>query len=314
MDEFKNNEHQEVLHNGRVPFVERYRIHPLLFAGLVLCSIFILYQVGGGLLSFVISEILQKPLLHVSVLRWSAVIGQVFFIFVPTIALAKLLTLTFKDVFRLRIPTLKESTFALLSMLVLQWLFDVYKELQNLIPIPVYIEELLRPWKQMILEMTKTIAQAHSIPELFLVLLVVAVMPSIIEECLFRGLVQRTFEYVFSPFVAAVFSGALFGVFHLNPFDLVPLVGIGIFLALLRYRSQTIVLPIVAHFLNNAVAIFALYMGYDEETSSLASSLGTYGIPFLLLYLLLVGMIFIIAFRLYLKSTTTIQQSSSLYE
>lgn len=303
-----NSNHEKDLVKLQVPFVEKYQIHPLLFAGIVLFVIFVLYQICGGLVSIAFSKLLNKPLLNVSVLRWSAVIGQLFFILTPTVIFAKLLTPAVRDVFRMRIPTLKESTFALLSMLILQWLFDVYKELQNLIPVPVYIEELLRPWKEMILEMTKTIALAQSIPELILVLLVVAVMPSIIEECLFRGLVQRTFEYVFSPFVAAILSGVLFGIFHLNPFDLVPLVGIGIFLALLRYRSQTLILPIVAHFLNNAVAIFALYMGYEEESSALASNLGTFGIPILLLYLLVVGVIFLLAFRMYLQSTRSLHQ------
>lgn len=286
-------------------FIEKYHIHPLLFAGLVLFVVFVLYQVGGGIVSLAVSWVVELPLFHPSVLRWSAVIGQLLFILFPTVLLAKLFAHRFSDVFRFRIPAVKESTFALLSLLALQWLFEIYKALQDFMPVPGFLEDLLRPWKQLLLEMTKTIATAHSFPELVFVLLVVAVMPAIIEEFLFRGLIQRTFEQVMSPFVAAVLCGALFGVFHLNPFDLVPLVGIGIFLAMLRYRSQTLILPIVAHFLNNAVAIFALYMGYDEE--SLAAGAGsTASIPLLVLQLALVSGIFFITFSTYLKTTRNV--------
>ncbi len=294
----ENNQSSEQLRN--LSFVERHNIHPFLFAGVVLFVVFVLYQFGGGLLTIGISLLLQLPLINPSVLRLAAAFGQILFILIPTLFFATLLSKNVRTVFPLKIPSVKESTFALLSLLSLQWMFEIYKAMQELIPVPRFLEEILQPWKELILEMTKKIATADSFPELLFVLLVVAVLPSMIEEVLFRGLIQRTFEYVLSPFIAAVLSGALFGIFHLNPFDLVPLVAIGIFLALLRFRSQTLLLPVAAHFLNNAIAIFALYMGYDDE-SMVAGSASS--IPLLLFQLVMVGGIFFIAFRQYLKAT-----------
>ncbi len=73
-----------------------------------------------------------------------------------------------------------------------------------------------------------------------------------------------------SPIVSAVLAGTIFGLFHLNPFDIVALAGLGIFLGLLRYRSQSLLLPILAHFLNNAMAVFAAYVGMDNDNLAAA--------------------------------------------
>ncbi len=294
----------------KLSFVERHNIHPFLFATVVLVCIFLLYQIGGGFLSLYMSSVFLLPLLHPTVVRWSAVIGQTIFIFLPTILFAKLLSTNLCDVFPMRVPKLKESTFGLLSLLALQWICEIYSALQDLIPLPVFIEEFFQPLKQMLMEMTKAIATANSIPELIVVLCVVAIVPAIIEETLFRGLIQRSFEHVITPFTSAVLSGAIFGIFHLNPFDVIPLIGIGIFLGILRYRSGTMLLPIAAHFLNNAISIFAIYMGYDDE-SSLAASGGSTSIPFLLLQLVFVGLIFYFTFRIYLNTTRTVQENNT---
>jgi len=300
--EFKNE--------PKLSFVEQHNIHPFLFAAVALVCIFILYQIGGGFLSLYMSTVFMLPLLHPTVVRWSAVIGQTIFIFLPTILFAKLLSPNLRDVFPMRVPKLKESTFGLLSLLVLQWICEIYSALQDLIPMPVSIEEFFQPLKQMLMEMTKAITSANSIPELIVVLCVVAVVPAIIEETLFRGLIQRSFEHVITPFTSAVLSGAIFGIFHLNPFDIIPLIGIGIFLGLLRYRSGTMLLPIAAHFLNNAISIFAIYLGYDVD-SSLAASGGSTSIPFLLLQIVFVGFIFYFTFRIYLHATQPVNEKNT---
>jgi len=127
------------------------------------------------------------------------------------------------------------------------------------------VREFVEPLKKLLEETIKAVVHANSIPELIFVLFVVAVVPAVIEECLFRGLIQRILDRLLSPIVSAVLAGTIFGLFHLNPFDIVTLVGLGIFLGLLRYRSQSLLLPILAHFLNNAMAVFAVYVGMDND-------------------------------------------------
>jgi len=68
----------------------------------------------------------------------------------------------------------------------------------------------------------------------------------ICEEALFRGaifgLLQRK-----STAKAIIISAALFAVYHLNPWNLVPLFFIGVLFGLLRARSGSLVPGMVAH-------------------------------------------------------------------
>jgi membrane protease YdiL (CAAX protease family) len=103
------------------------------------------------------------------------------------------------------------------------------------------------------------------VPELLFVVLVVAVTPAIVEEFLFRGLVQGCFARSTSPGRAAIWAGLIFGVFHFNPFSVVPLIALGIFFGMLRYRSQSMILAMTIHFLNNGLAVVVTHFNIDDK-------------------------------------------------
>ena len=291
----------------RISFVDRYQIHPFLFALIVLLSVFILYQAGGGVLTILFSGSSMFLLNNPGALRWAAVVGQILFILIQTLGFAKLLSISLKDIFVFRLPSAKESTLGLLSLLTLQRVFEVYQSLQDQVPVPSVVREFVEPLKKLLEETIKAVVHANSIPELIFVLFVVAVVPAVIEECLFRGLIQRILDRLLSPIVSAVLAGTIFGLFHLNPFDIVTLVGLGIFLGLLRYRSQSLLLPILAHFLNNAMAVFAVYVGMDNDNLIAAAHIQQ-SFPVLMFQLVIFGALFALVFMAYLRSTQHVLQ------
>ena len=87
-----------------------------------------------------------------------------------------------------------------------------------------------------------------------LVIVTVAVVPALSEEILFRGLVQTDLERIMGGWKSAVIAGVIFGLYHVNPFSLVPIVAIGVVFGLIVHRSGTIVLAMAAHFMNNLLA------------------------------------------------------------
>lgn len=58
----------------------------------------------------------------------------------------------------------------------------------------------------------------------------------------------------------------LFGLFHLNLFALLPLCALGAFFGYLVHRSGSIVPAMVAHFVNNLVAVLAVYLRWKEDS------------------------------------------------
>ena len=87
------------------------------------------------------------------------------------------------------------------------------------------------------------------------------------QRCIDRepGLVQRDLESVTGGGRSAVFTGVIFGLFHLNPLSIIPLITLGVFFGFLVHRSQNITLAMVAHFLNNFLATVAVYFQMDED-------------------------------------------------
>ena len=246
-------------------FLVRNNIHPVVFAFVCLFLVFILYQVIGGTVTFLVVGQAEVTRDNVTLIRVLTLVGQILFILLPTLVFARLLNTRPMEVFQWKLPGTLETFFAALSLLFLQQVLQIYLFFQEMLPMPQPIREILEPLRESLEAMFRGIVSAQSIPELVLVLLVVAIAPAVIEEMFFRGVVQYSFDRVVRPIWSAVIVGVIFALYHFNPFALVPLVVLGSFFGFLRYRSRSIVVAMTAHFINNALAVLALYSGMEED-------------------------------------------------
>jgi hypothetical protein len=135
-------------------FVDRHAIHPLSFAFASLAFIFFLYQFGGGLLMVLVVGATTVTRGNVWTIRWLTLIGQLLFILMPTLFLSRLFTTHVREVFRFRVPGLRESTLALLALFSLQRVFEAYMFFQERVPLPEILREIIEPVKKMFEELT----------------------------------------------------------------------------------------------------------------------------------------------------------------
>ena len=89
-------------------------------------------------------------------------------------------------------------------------------------------------------------------------LLLIGVAP-LAEEVFFRGYLYQSFRNSFGVLPGALLSGLLFGAIHLELFKLVQLAILGVILALLFEKTQSLWPPIILHAVNNSLA-FAYLM------------------------------------------------------
>jgi membrane protease YdiL (CAAX protease family) len=298
---------QEEVTAEELSYVDRHAIHPLWYAFASLISIFLLYQVGGGVLTFLVTGAASITRENIGAIRWLTVVGQVCFLLLPTLLLARLFATRLSGVFPFRVPGLRESTLALIALFSLQRVFEAYMFFQDMVPLPELLRDFIEPIKKLFEELSKVLIRADSPVELLAVIFVVAVVPSIVEELLFRGLIQKIFERLMSPIVSAILAGTIFGLYHMNPFEIVPLIGLGVFFGLLRYRSQSLFLPMSAHFFNNFIAVLAFYYGFQDE-NLLAAAQTTVDIPAMLFQLVLFAGLFFVSFVAYLRLTHDISR------
>lgn len=84
----------------------------------------------------------------------------------------------------------------------------------------------------------------------------VALVPAICEETLYRGYVMRAFEKSWGVWPAIILSGLLFGLYHVQLSNLIPLATLGMLFAYVTWTSQSIYPAIAAHLVNNGGSVF----------------------------------------------------------
>ena len=97
---------------------------------------------------------------------------------------------------------------------------------------------------------------ASSTAGLAIAFLGVAVAAPVAEELYFRGLLQGSLER-FGPAVAVGTTAALFATVHFVPAAIPVLAVYGVLLGLIRSRTHSVIPGIIAHALNNSVALVA---------------------------------------------------------
>jgi len=248
-----------------LPFIERYGISPLLFGFLSLVVVFVTYQIIGGVLTYLFFGL--KPVEgQATAYRIATALGELLLILAPTLLLVRFATFSPRSLLRLRFPDFRTLIVPLVGIFALQEMLQVYLVFQERIPLPEPLQKISQEFKQLFEEAYKLLASSSSVPELLWVILVIALIPALAEEFLFRGLVQRCFEKGLGPAWAIVLTGIIFGLYHVNPFSFVPLAAIGMYLGFLAYRSNSLWTSIAAHFYNNAFACVATFFHMDEDS------------------------------------------------
>jgi uncharacterized protein len=126
-------------------------------------------------------------------------------------------------------------------------------------------------------EITRFLTKFESQGELLIAIIVIAILPAIGEEIVFRGLIQNellraTKNIHVSIWIAAV----LFSAIHIQFFGFVPRMLLGALFGYLYYWSGNLTLAILAHFINNGVSVIAMYFyqqgafEYDMESTEAA--------------------------------------------
>ncbi len=140
------------------------------------------------------------------------------------------------------------------------------------IPLYVLTDELDRfiinlfPMPDQFWDVLRDMVAFRSPLQTFFLILTGVVVAALVEEMLFRGLVQRSLEHYRDPATAIVLSAVLFAIVHFNPWTAIQITGLGLALGYVTWKSGSILPAIVIHGLNNLVSM--LMMNASEEQLS----------------------------------------------
>ena len=137
--------------------------------------------------------------------------------------------------------------------------------LNAFLPVPEWMAEM----QQSMDEMIAKLLGSENI--LWMGLFHIGLVPSICEEIMYRGYVQRSLEKSWGIWTAIILSGLIFGAYHLQITRILPLAALGILFAYITYVSNSLIPAMAAHLANNGgqVILSTIYPEIlDQELSS----------------------------------------------
>lgn len=171
--------------------------------------------------------------------------SQVLLLLVPAFYFIKRGGYDYKKVLKIRFPGLRTIFLAPVIGWTTIIISQFYEKFQNsFFEMPKEIERFM-----------VSILSFSDWKEAVIVFLVIAVMPSIIEEIVFRGIILSGFEKSFNRILVCIAVGFLFSLFHLNIYILLPVTIMGAVLTYAVMKSGSIFTGIIIHFTINGTQI-----------------------------------------------------------
>jgi len=145
-------------------------------------------------------------------------------------------------------------------------------------------------------KLTMILINASGPGALLINILIIALIPALGEEFLYRGVLQKIFtKWLGSGTLAVLLTAFLFSASHLQFYGFLPRFVLGLGFGYIYLWSGNIWLPVLAHFVNNLLpVILSYFMGWDTVSSKLdnfaAGDLLMAAIPAVIALLVLFGL------------------------
>jgi len=148
---------------------------------------------------------------------------------------------------------------------------NLFASLNELVKLPQWMNEM----EEKAQSLTKAFMTVSGFSGLLVNFIMIAILPALGEELLFRGIIQKLFSEITGKIVwGIIISALLFSFMHLQFQGFLPRFALGVLFGFFYVWSGSLWLPIVAHFINNAIAIIGYSMIYKGNLSSDAENIG----------------------------------------
>lgn len=155
------------------------------------------------------------------------------------------------------------------------------------------LEEVMRDYELRAEALIERFMDVSSIGGMLINVLVIALLPALSEELLFRGTLQQLFYEKMNKHAAIWVSAIIFSAIHFQFYGFIPRMLMGVFFGYLLLWSGTLWLPITAHFINNVSVVLLYYIfkqhAWDTEVLDHFGSGSTLWMGIVSLLLIVVG-------------------------
>lgn len=198
---------------------------------------------------------------NASTLRWMQFISTLFLFFLPSVIYAWVChQKPFKHLGFNRQLNIQQILVVLVIMLAALPVVSTLQELTEMLPWSKAALLKFKLAEEAYNKQVAVIARMDNFGDYIISVIVIAFLPAVFEEALFRGGIQNLLSRWFKkPIVAIIVTAAVFSAIHLSYLGFLSRFALGFILGWIYYRTGNIWLNIIGHFFNNAVAVTVLY-------------------------------------------------------
>ena len=267
----------------------------LLFSAFVIIICFLAFFVLSVIIAiplFGLDSMLSMPTINdlgnpesVNLLKYFQVVQSFGLFIVPPIILGLLFLGNIREYLYLNWSAAL-STFLLVIILVIAAspFINFLGELNSQMHFPDWlsgVERWMKDSEDKADKLTEVFLNVNTMGGLFFNIFMIAVLPAIGEELLFRGVIQRIFTNMTQNHHWGIWiSAILFSALHMQFFGFIPRMLLGVLFGYLLVWSGTMWLPMIAHFVNNGAAVILWYFIYkgmlNPELETIGSTTDSY--------------------------------------
>ncbi len=134
-------------------------------------------------------------------------------------------------------------------------------ELNSMIPLSKSATNYFKNLEEEYNKQVFAIANMKTVQDYIISLIIIALLPAVFEEMLFRGCLQPVMINITKNAVAGILiTSILFSALHASFYGFLPRLVLGLILGYVFYFSKNLWLSIIFHFLNNAIGITQIYI------------------------------------------------------
>ncbi len=239
----------------------------VLLIGQILAIVAGIMLTGDGLTE--IQQILLNPFNHpehrITVLVMQGLSSFGGFIIAPLIFYYVMVKGNFlHDFFRFPSDTIRILIITLFMVFSFMIVNTVFIEWNANVKLPAFLsgfEKWASELEESMADLTKFLTEFESTGYFVLAVLIVAVVPGIGEELIFRGFLQNIFRKMLKNDHLAIWLAAfVFSAIHFQFYGFVPRMVLGALFGYLYLWTGNLLVPVFAHFLNNGISLLSLFV------------------------------------------------------
>jgi uncharacterized protein len=249
------------------------------------------------MLSSVIAALISIPLFNISLIEIYGIISSpteenidvikffqisqsVFLFIVPALIAAWLFSNnTFGYLGAGEKPRSLTMLMVMISLVAAIPLLNAVTELNMRLNLPVWmdgIEKEIKALEESAGQLTELFLESESNYDLAVNVLMIAILPAIGEEFLFRGVLQRLLiDWTKKRHLGVILGAFVFSFIHLQFYGFLPRFLLGLYFGYLFLWSSSIWVPITGHFVNNGLAVAYYHFVDDPMGETALDTIGT---------------------------------------